>query len=185
MNTFLEFLQQGFLHVIPLGYDHILFVIALFFLNSRLRSVIIQCSAFTIAHSITLCLTAFKFILPNPSIIEPIIALSIVFVSLENIFMSNVSTWRIGLIFIFGLIHGMGFANALLELGIPQDHFIVSLLSFNLGVEFAQVSIILLLYFLISKWFANKKWYKNRIVYPVSTLIACIAMYWFVIRLFN
>lgn len=182
---FLEFLEQGFMHVLPLGFDHILFVISLFFLNSRLKSVIAQCSIFTIAHSITLFLSASKIILPNSAIIEPIIALSIVFVSLENIFTKHVSKWRMGLIFIFGLIHGMGFASALLELGIPKDSFIKSLLAFNIGVEVAQIFIIFFLYFMIGKWLVNKRWYSTKIVYPVSTVIASIAIYWTIMRVLN
>ena len=103
-------------------------------------------------------------------------------IPIENIVSENESKWRYLVIFVFGLIHGLGFANALRDIGLPEDHFLSSLLFFNLGVELGQVTIILMLYFLISKWFSEKQWYQKRIVYPVSTMIACIALYWTIER---
>ena len=100
-----QYLQIGFAHVIPLGFDHILFILSIFFLNSNLKSVIIQCSVFTLAHSVTLGLTAAGYIFPNPKIIEPIIAISILMASIENLFHHKVNTWRLLIIFIFGLIY--------------------------------------------------------------------------------
>lgn len=183
-STIFEFLKEGFLHVLPLGFDHILFITSLFFLNSNLKSVVIQCSVFTLAHSITLFLSVYQIILPNSTIVEPLIALSIVFTSLENIFRNEISQWRLLLIFLFGLIHGMGFATALQDLGIAKNNFIASLLSFNVGVEIAQLFIILILYFGIAYWCKNKAWYKTKIVYAISSLIACIALYWSIDRIF-
>ena len=87
-------------------------------------------------------------------------------------------------IFVFGLLHGMGFASAFKEIGTDTEHFMASLLFFNLGVEIAQISILLLAYFMIGKWFSNKDWYTKRIVYPVSSLIGCIALYWTIQRIF-
>ena len=180
-----QYLQIGFTHVIPFGFDHILFILSIFFLNSRIKSVIIQCTVFTVAHSISLGFTAAGYILPNSKIIEPLIALSILFTSIENIIHNKVNPWRIIVIFIFGLIHGMGFAAALKEIGMPQQHFFAALLSFNFGVEFAQITIILLAYFLISKWFNNKEWYRQRVVYPISSVIGCIALIWTIQRIFQ
>ncbi len=179
-----QYLIIGFTHVIPFGFDHILFILSIFFLNSNIKSVIIQCSVFTFAHSISLGLTAAGYILPNSKIIEPLIALSILFTSIENIVHDKVNSWRLTVIFLFGLIHGMGFASALKEIGTPQTNFLSSLLSFNFGVEFGQITIILLAYFLISKWYINKPWYKLRIVYPISSIIGCIALFWTIQRIF-
>ncbi len=179
-----QYLSIGFTHVIPLGFDHILFILSIFFLNSDLKSVIIQCSVFTVAHSISLGLAAAGYIMPDSKIVEPLIALSIVFISVENIIHQNMNPWRVGIIFLFGLIHGMGFANALRETGLPPSYFLSSLLSFNVGVELGQITIILLAYFLIGKWFCNKVWYKERIAFPISSVIACIALYWTVERIF-
>ena len=178
------YVELGFTHVIPLGFDHILFILSIFLLNSNLKSVIIQCSVFTVAHSITLGITAAGYIMPDSKLVEPLIALSIVFTSVENIIHQNINPWRLAIIFLFGLIHGMGFANALHETGFPSGHFLSSLLSFNFGVELGQITIIFLAYFLVGKWFSKKYWYKERIVFPISSIIACIALYWTIERLF-
>jgi HupE / UreJ protein len=178
-----EYLKEGFLHVLPLGWDHILFITSLFFLNSKPKAVIIQCTFFTIAHSITLALGASHFILPMSNVIEPIIALSIVFTAIENIFHSDISKWRLLLVFTFGLIHGLGFAAAFADLNLPQHEFIAALLGFNIGVELAQISIILILYYCIAKWLMHKPWYRNWLVYPVSCIIACIGLYWAIDRI--
>lgn len=186
--TFLEiaihYFQLGFIHVLPYGFDHILFILSLFFLNSNFKSVLIQCSIFTIAHSITLALAATKYIIPNTNIIEPLIAVSILFTAIENIIHDKINIWRLIIIFGFGLIHGLGFANALNEVGLPQTDFINSLIFFNIGVEFGQITIIFLTYFSINKWLKDKKWYKEKIVYPISSIIGCIALYWTIERLF-
>jgi len=177
-GVFLEYLKLGFEHVIPLGFDHILFIVSLFLLNSKVNSVLIQCSVFTIAHSITLGLTAAGYIFPDTAIIEPVIAFSIVITALENIIHSDIKPWRLVMIFIFGLIHGMGFASALQETGLPESDFISALLAFNIGVELGQVAIVVALWAFISRWALEKSWYKTRIVYPTSCIMACIALYW-------
>ena len=178
-----HYIQLGFTHVIPLGFDHILFILCLFFLNSKIKSVVIQCSVFTIAHSLSLGLAASGLIMPKPSILEPLIALSILFTAIENILSSKINPFRLLIIFAFGLIHGLGFASALNKIEIPKEQFISSLLSFNFGVEIGQIVVILFAYFLISKWFSNKNWYKERIVYPISSVIGCIALYWTIERI--
>lgn len=183
MDIARQYLQIGFTHVIPLGFDHILFILSIFFLNSDIKSVIIQCSVFTLAHSVTLGLTAAGYIAPDTAIVEPLIALSIVFAAIENIIHQRINAWRVLVIFVFGLIHGMGFASALKETGIPEAHFAIALLFFNLGVEAGQVTIILCAYFFIAKWFKNKPWYRNRVVYPISSAIACVAIYWTIERI--
>lgn len=185
MNTIAQYLQLGFTHVIPLGFDHILFILSLFLLNSNFKSVLIQCSVFTLAHSIALGLSAAGYIIPNPLIIEPLIALSIVFTSVENIVRDTISKWRLPVIFVFGLVHGMGFAGALKDAGIPTNNFITALLSFNVGVELGQIAVLLLGWGVVGKWFSQKTWYKTRIVYPTSTIIACIALYWTIERILN
>jgi hypothetical protein len=186
--TFLEIFNQyfelGFTHVIPLGFDHILFILSIFFLNSDVKSVLIQCFVFTIAHSISLGLTASGALLANSNIIEPLIAISILYTSIENIILDNINKFRLIIIFLFGLIHGMGFASALKENGLPPFNFLEALLSFNIGVEIGQITIILFAYFFISKWLNKKEWYKNRIVYPISTVIGCIAIYLTIERIF-
>ncbi len=183
METIFLYLKLGFTHVIPLGFDHVLFILTLFFLNSRVKSILIQCTVFTIAHSVSLALTSLDYIIPNVNFVEILIALSILFTAIENIVSQKVNPSRIVIIFCFGIIHGMGFANALKTFGLPKKQLVSTLLSFNVGVEFGQLTVILFAYFFISKWFSQKKWYKERIVYPISSIIGCVALYWTIQRI--
>ena len=179
-----SYTQLGFKHIIPKGLDHILFVIALFLLSSKLKPLVLQVSIFTIAHTITLFLGALDVIKIPSIIVEPIIALSICFIAIENLFTENIKKMRPYIIFIFGLLHGLGFAGVLNEIGISDGLFISSLISFNIGVEVGQISVILLSYIFISLLFQNKPWYRNRITRPLSLVIALIGFYWFFKRIF-
>ncbi len=183
MENFIKYVELGFTHVIPFGFDHILFILSLFFYTSKPKTVLVQCTIFTISHSLALGLSASGLVIYNSNFIEPLIALTILYTAIENIFFVKKRPIRYFLIFIFGLIHGLGFATALKEIGIPKSQFFTSLLSFNIGVELGQITVILAAYCLISKWFSNKKWYKERIVYPISTVIGCAALYWTIERI--
>jgi len=179
-----SYTQLGFKHIIPKGLDHILFVLALFLLSSRLKPLILQVSIFTLAHTITLFLGVLDIIKIPSIIVEPIIALSICFIAIENLFTENLKKTRPYIIFIFGLLHGLGFAGVLNEIGISDGLFISSLISFNIGVELGQISVILLSYIFISLLFKNKLWYRDRITKPLSLVIALIGFYWFFERIF-
>lgn len=178
------YLQLGFTHIIPLGFDHILFIVSLYILEPRLKPVLTQATAFTVAHSITLGLAMFGLIQPPSAVIEPIIALSILFVAIENIITNRLNPWRVAIVFGFGLVHGMGFASVLTELGLPRKDYVGSLISFNVGVELGQVAVILLAWALVGRWAADKSWYKARVVIPVSVVIGLVAAYWTVERVF-
>ena len=179
-----KYIVCGFEHIIPLGLDHILFIICVFFLNTQLKQIVLQASMFTLAHSITLALAMYGIVHPIASVIEPLIAFSIFLLALENMFADKVKPWRVGMVFFFGVIHGLGFAGALSLLGLPSYAFANALVSFNIGVELGQLAIILSLYFAVAKLFSKKTWYKSRIVVPSSLCIAVIALYWTVERLF-
>ena len=179
------YLKLGFLHVIPLGFDHILFILSLFFYNSNLKTSIVQCSIFTIAHSITLGLASVDIVTVNTQYVEVIIALSIFVVSFNSIIPSNLKFWRFGFIFLFGLVHGLGFATALKAIGLPKNDFFTALISFNIGVEIAQILIILCCYYLIAKQFKHKTWYQIKLVQPLSFAICCIALFWTIERILN
>ena len=183
-DIFFVYLQLGFTHIIPKGFDHILFILSLFLLSPKLKTILWQATAFTVAHSITLGLAMYGKIAAPPHIIEPIIALSIMFVALENVITDKLKPTRILIVFAFGLIHGLGFAGVLKDLGLPKREYLNALISFNVGVELGQVSIILGAWFLFGKWFNQKPWYRQRIVYPLSLLIAVIALYWTIERAF-
>jgi HupE / UreJ protein len=183
-DVFSYYVKIGFEHIIPLGLDHILFVVGLYLLSPKLKTIIWQATTFTVAHTITLIMSMKNIIVAPPDIVEPIIALSIVFIAVENLITSTLQPWRIALVFAFGLVHGMGFASALNELGIPRDAFFSSLLSFNVGVELGQISVILLCYAAFGRWFSEKEWYKSRVVVPMSLAIAAIAVFWTIERIF-
>jgi hypothetical protein len=126
----------------------------------------------------------FKVIVPPAHIVEPFIALSIMFVALENVITDKLKPTRVLIVFVFGLVHGLGFAGALTELGLPEDKFITSLIAFNVGVELGQISVIILCWFLFGKWFGKKAWYRKRVVIPLSIMIAAISLYWVIERTF-
>ncbi len=178
------YLKLGYTHILPLGFDHILFVLSLFLLSPKLKPLLWQATAFTIAHSVTLGLAMYHVITPSPRIVEPVIAISIMYVALENIFSPRIKTSRIGIVFLFGLVHGMGFANALGEMGLPQNAYLSSLIMFNVGVEFGQLTVILAAFFLFGKWFGQKYYYRKAFVMPLSIVITAIAGYWTIQRIF-
>jgi hydrogenase/urease accessory protein HupE len=180
-GLFARFTGLGFTHILPHGLDHILFVLALFFFSTRLRPLLLQVTAFTIAHSCTLALTLLDIVSLPPHIVEPLIALSIAVVGLENVFFRNVKTSRWLVVFAFGLIHGMGFAGVLGELGLPEGGFWPALIGFNLGVELGQLAVIAIA-FALTVWFRNRSWYFKGIVVPVSLAISAVGLYWAVAR---
>jgi hypothetical protein len=180
----ITYLGIGYKHILPLGFDHILFILSLFLLSPKLKPIILQSTAFTVAHSVTLILASYNVIHPPSKIIEPLIAISIVYVALENIFSPKLKPSRIGVVFLFGLVHGMGFAGALSQMGLPQHAYLISLIMFNVGVELGQLTVILLAWFLLAKWFADNPFYRSRIVIPLSLVIVVIAGYWTLQRIF-
>jgi hypothetical protein len=177
------YLKLGVQHIIPLGTDHILFVTSLCLLSTHIKTILWQATAFTVAHSVTLALSMKGIMVAPGAVVEPVIALSIVFVAIENIFLSELKPWRIAIVFLFGLIHGLGFASALNEIGLPRNKFYTSILSFNAGVEIGQVIIIVCVFLFIIIHFGKRKGYRKFLVYPLSIIIAMIAGYWFVKRL--
>jgi hypothetical protein len=182
-NVLAYYLKLGIRHIVPEGFDHILFITGLCLLSNKIKPILWQATAFTIAHCITLFLSMKNIIMAPSAVVEPVIALTILFVSIENIFFNKLSPWRIALVFMFGLIHGMGFASALNEVGLPRNNFIPALLTFNVGVEVGQLIIILLLFGLVIIPFGKKSWYRNWIVVPVSVAIACTALFWTIQRI--
>jgi len=177
-----QYLRLGYTHILPKGTDHILFVLGIFFLARRLKPVLIQVTAFTIAHTITLALTIYGVVSLRPAIVEPLIALSIVYVAVENIFTSELNPWRVALVFAFGLVHGMGFAGVLSELGLRRSEFLPALVSFNVGVELGQLTVILGAWLTLGLPFRDRPWYRQRVVVPVSLAIAAVGLFWAIQR---
>jgi hypothetical protein len=177
------YFQLGFQHIIPQGPDHVLFIMGLCFIHTRIKPIIYQATAFTVAHTIALALSMKDIIFAPPQLIEPVIALTIAFVALENIILLKAKPWRLLIVFLFGLVHGMGFASSLNEIGLPPGRFATSILLFNLGVEVCQVLVIAAVFGLLIRPFKDRSWYRWRIVYPISALIALVSTYWTVLRI--
>ena len=173
------FIKAGFEHIIPQGIDHILFVLGLFFSTLKFRSLILQVSAFTLAHSITLALAALGFVKLQLSVVEPLIFLSVVCVAFENCLFKQTTKWRPLIVFIFGLLHGLGFAALLSQYGLPKDNFISLLLAFNVGVEIGQLTVLLVAFILIRLIFRKYK-SNNQLKIPASILIGIFGLYWFI-----
>ena len=178
------YLALGYTHILPKGLDHILFVVGLFLLRARLRPVLVQVTTFTVAHSITLGLSLYGVVSLPASVVEPLIALSIVYVAVENLRTERLTPWRVGLVFLFGLLHGLGFAGVLTGLQLARADFAVALLGFNLGVEAGQLTVIAAAALLVG-WWRQHAWYHRRIVVPASVAIAAVGLYWTVTRLFG
>jgi hydrogenase/urease accessory protein HupE len=182
-GTALRYLALGFTHIVPLGLDHVLFILGIYLLSGRRRSVLWQVSAFTAAHSITLGLSLYGIATVPSRIVEPMIAASIAYVAIENIFRRELNPWRVALVFAFGLLHGLGFAGALREVGLPRAELLTALVTFNLGVEAGQLAVIGAAFVLLGWRCADRVWYRSRIVVPASVAIACTAIYWTIARL--
>jgi hypothetical protein len=178
-----QYLWLGYEHILPLGLDHILFVLGLYLLNTAWRPLLVQVTSFTAAHTLTLGLSTYGVVGLSPAIVEPLIALSIAWVAFENVATSELKPWRPALVFGFGLLHGLGFAGVLSRLGLPRDQYLTALLSFNAGVELGQLSVILLAFAALG-WFHRRPWYRARIAVPLSIAIGLIGLYWAVERVF-
>ena len=179
-----NYIKIGFAHIIPRGLDHILFVAGLFLLSTHWKPLLWQVTAFTIAHTITLALATLGYVTISPAIVEPLIAASIIYVAVENIFTDHLNPWRPVIVFCFGLLHGLGFAGVLGEIGLSPSHFVAGLIAFNVGVELGQLAVIALCYLVIGVWFGEKRWYRHYITVPASVAIAVIAAWWFYERVF-
>ena len=167
------FFRLGVEHILT-GYDHILFLFALMLRGGRLRSLLGIITAFTVAHSITLALAVLGVVVVPSATVEPMIALSIAYVALENIFRRRAASGRWAVSFVFGLVHGFGFAGALLELGLPPSGIVGSLLFFNLGVEAGQAIVVAAL-FPALLWLCRFAW-ERRAVTAVSAAVFVAAM---------
>lgn len=183
LQTSARYAWLGVLHIVPLGLDHILFVLALALLALRWRPAVLQATAFTVAHSISLALAVTGVVTAPASVVEPLIALSIAVVALENLVATEARWWRLGLVFAFGLLHGLGFAGVLQELGLPAGRLVAALLSFNLGVEVAQVAIIAAAFGVAALWQRTGLLAEVPMRRRLSLGIAAVGLFWTVERL--
>ncbi|MBC7980025.1 MAG: HupE/UreJ family protein [Armatimonadetes bacterium] len=176
-----RFFALGFTHILPNGPDHILFILALFFLSRNFGVLLSQMTLFTLAHSLTLGLALYGIVSVPTAVVEIAIALSIAFVAIENLFQDRLSRWRPFLVFSFGLIHGLGFAHSFQEMPLHAGDFLPALFSFNMGIEFGQLAVVGLAYLALAIWGRREEGFKM-IARPASTLIALTGIYWAIQR---
>jgi hypothetical protein len=179
--VFLRFVVEGFEHIIPKGVDHILFVLGLFLFSLAWRPLLAQVTAFTLAHTVTLGLATLSIITIPPAqmwLVEALIAISIAYVAIENILRPKLGWWRILVVFGFGLLHGLGFASVLGDLGLAQGQFILSLIAFNIGVELGQLAVIAAAFVLFALPLGRSAIYRRVVVIPGSVAIAFVGLWW-------
>ena len=172
----------GFTHIVPGGLDHVLFMLGLFLMASTRRALLLQVSTFTAAHSLTLALGAFGAVHVPPQIVEPLIAASIAFIALENLFVTSVTRWRLLVVFVFGLLHGLGFAGAMADLGLSGEHLAASLVGFNVGVELGQLAVIASAALIVRALRLSIDAERQFVLRPVSAAIALTGLFWAIER---
>ena len=183
-ELFGRYIVIGIEHIVPKGLDHILFVLGLFFFALQMRPLLWQVTAFTVAHTVTLALASLGVVTVPAAIVEPLIAASIAYVAFENLRATDLSRWRTAIVFGFGLLHGLGFASVLGDIGLPQGQFLVSLVAFNIGVELGQLFVIAVAFVVLGLPFGKQPYYKSLISNPASLLIGLIGLWWVFERVF-
>ena len=182
-QRFLQFTDIGFDHVIPLGWDHILFIIGMALSSLLWRKLLLLVTTFTLAHTLTLGLAMYGMVEISPRIVEPLIAFSIAYVAIENLLIKQSIKRKSIIVFLFGLIHGLGFATMLKEFEMAPETFLTTLIGFNVGVELAQIVIVSGVVVLLLTLRALQINYRQLAIVPISILIAMIGLWWGVERL--
>ena len=178
-----KFLPSGIHHIL-IGPDHLLFLVGLLLLGGTLRRLVLVVSAFTVAHSVTLTLAALNIVTPPASVIEPAIALSIVYVGIDNLLVRGGRDMRAWIAFAFGFIHGFGFANVLREMDLPARALGWSLFSFNLGVEVGQLIVVVAVASLLAALRKRSETAGKHMVLVGSWVVIAAGAFWFVERVF-
>lgn len=178
-----EYLWLGVVHIVPRGLDHILFVLGLFLLRRDWRPLLAQVSVFTLAHSITLALSVTSTVEVPVRLVEPLIGASIAWVAVNNLRSATLTPARLGVVFLFGLLHGLGFAGVLNDLGLPAGALAVALAAFNVGVEVGQLAVLTAAAAATTLIAARGGIpYRRWVTVPVSVAIAIVGVYWTVSR---
>ena len=175
-----RYVWQGIVHI-ALGLDHVLFVVMLVLISRRVRPLLLAVTAFTLAHSVTLALSALDVVSIAPAVIEPIIAASIAYLAIETLLRDDEPRYLYAVTFAFGLVHGFGFSYVLRdEVGLPTDALVPALAAFNVGVELGQIAIVALLAPL-RMWAKGRAW-ERRGLQAVAVGVFGVALYWLVER---
>jgi hypothetical protein len=176
-----DFLWLGFAHILPHGLDHVLFVLGLFFCCREFGTLLGQVTLFTLAHSLSLGVAVMSGWEAPPRVVELVIVLSIAFVTLDNVMRQRRGRWTYMVTFVFGLVHGLGFAGVFREAAGNAREFAVALLSFNVGVELGQL-VVVMAAFAVAGRFWERAWYRRAVAVPASAVIAIVALVWAVMR---
>jgi hydrogenase/urease accessory protein HupE len=178
-----KFVPSGIHHIL-IGPDHILFLVGLLLLGGSLRQLLLVVTSFTVAHSITLSLAALNIVTPPARLIEPAIALSIVYVGADNLLAQGGRDVRVWIAFTFGFIHGFGFANVLREMELPARALGWSLFSFNFGVEIGQLLVVVLVASALGALKSRSEWAGRHLAMAGSVVVILAGAFWFVQRVF-
>lgn len=178
-----RFIPSGVHHIL-IGPDHLLFLVGLLLLGGSIRRLVVVVTAFTVAHSVTLSLAALNIFTPPASLIEPAIALSIVYVGIDNLMVGRGRDMRAWIAFAFGFIHGFGFANVLREMDLPARALGWTLFSFNLGVEFGQLLVVVVVASALAALRARSEEAGRRVAVAGSFVVIAAGAFWFVERVF-
>lgn len=181
-----DFVRLGVIHILE-GTDHVLFVLSLLLIYTTFKREALLLSVFTIAHSISLLIAGSGLLTLSSKIVEPVVALSITYMAITSVFFKHIKAFgghanKVSPVFIFGLFHGLGFAGLMRNIQVPDDRFISSLLSFNIGIELGQFAIVAAILPFIYL-FKNKKWYP-KVIKTIAVIIAIIGLVWGFQRIF-
>jgi hypothetical protein len=183
LSVIRKFVPAGIHHIL-IGPDHLLFLVGLLLLGGSLRQLLLIVTAFTAAHSITLSLAALNLVTPPSSVIEPAIALSIVYVGVDNLLVRGGRDVRGWIAFLFGFIHGFGFASVLREMGLPSRALGWSLFSFNVGVEIGQLFVVVIVASALLALRARNETAGRRLAFAGSLAVVVVGAFWFIQRVF-
>jgi hypothetical protein len=179
----LQFISIGFDHVIPLGWDHLLFIVGMAMSTLLWRRLLLLVTTFTLAHTLTLGLAMYGVVEVSARIVEPLIAFSISYVAIENILTKQSIRRKSLVVFLFGLIHGLGFASMLKDFDMHPESFLVTLVGFNVGVELAQIVTVLVVVVVLVLYKKFLPKYRQIVIVPTSLIIAIIGFWWGVERI--
>ncbi len=178
-----KFVPEGVHHIL-IGPDHLLFLVGLLLLGGSVRRLLTVITGFTVAHSITLALAVLNIVTPPGRLVEPIIALSIVYVGVDNLMVRGGRDMRVWIALVFGLIHGFGFASVLQEMGLPSGALGWSLFSFNLGVEIGQITVAVVVASALMALRARSDVAGRRLAVAGSIVVMAAGTFWFIQRVF-
>ncbi|MEQ1910177.1 MAG: HupE/UreJ family protein [Vicinamibacterales bacterium] len=173
----IRYVTVGYRHILPAGFDHVLLIIGLCLLGSQIRPVLEQIAVFAVAHALVMALAVYGLVSVPTRSVEPLFGLMIAFVGIENVLTQAVSVWRVALVLVSGLVHGVGMAGTLTKLPLPSADRMVALIGVNVGIDAGQLTIVALVA-LVVIWWRNRSWYRARVVVPVSLAIAAAGLFW-------